>query len=332
MAAEPGGHRERVPVRERGPALRWRAAAAARRERFGQVHGDEHAAAVPAYGPHQADRRGRRAGRDPQVMDAQRAGGRTADRLPMDRVRAAGTTTSPAAAGSRPTGSPTPSRRGGSSRRSVPASTSIWSGAATSRSRSRASAPCSMTAARCTASAGAATTGERSSTSCSAARRSTSTSGSSTWCAIPASATASTWTSRSTSTTPCRSSPSRRWTRRRNRSTTSRSTAGTWPTSRGRRTPSTASSRCTAPTAPPSCVAGSPRGAATSNHFAPALRDEKAKERTAVEAETEVERLGEEISRLEREIGCLRNEIDALEDSEAYRSGLELAELADRVR
>ena len=90
VAAAPRRHRQRVPVRQRGAAFRGRAAAAARRERFGQVDGDEHAAAVPAHRPPGPHRRGRRAERDPQVVDAQRARRRPAGRLPVDRVRAPG--------------------------------------------------------------------------------------------------------------------------------------------------------------------------------------------------------------------------------------------------
>ena len=62
------------------------------------------------------------------------------------------------------------------------------------------------------------------------------------------------------------------------------------------------------------------------------IRDEEARQRTAVEAEAEVGRLGEAISRLEQEAKRLSNEIAALEESEAYSSGLQLAALADLVK
>ena len=62
------------------------------------------------------------------------------------------------------------------------------------------------------------------------------------------------------------------------------------------------------------------------------IRDEEARQRTAVEAEAEVGRLGEAISRLEQEAKRLSNEIAALEESEAYNSGLQLAALADLVK
>ena len=61
-------------------------------------------------------------------------------------------------------------------------------------------------------------------------------------------------------------------------------------------------------------------------------RDEKAKQRAAVEAAAEVGRLDEEIARLESEAARLRNEIAALEESEVYNSGLQLVALADLVK
>ena len=86
VAPEPGRDRQRLPVRQRGTALRGRSAAAARRQRLGQVDGDEHAAAVPADHPRGSHRRGRRPERDPEVLDAQRARRRPARRLSVDRV------------------------------------------------------------------------------------------------------------------------------------------------------------------------------------------------------------------------------------------------------
>ncbi|MCY3924882.1 MAG: TIGR02680 family protein [bacterium] len=61
-------------------------------------------------------------------------------------------------------------------------------------------------------------------------------------------------------------------------------------------------------------------------------RYEKAKRRAAAEAGAEVGRLDEEIARLESEEKRLRNEIAALEESEVYSSGLQLAALADLVK
>ncbi len=61
-------------------------------------------------------------------------------------------------------------------------------------------------------------------------------------------------------------------------------------------------------------------------------RDEKAKRRAAAEAGAEVGRLDEEIARLEREERRLRNEIAALEESQVYRSGLQLAALETHVK
>lgn len=61
-------------------------------------------------------------------------------------------------------------------------------------------------------------------------------------------------------------------------------------------------------------------------------RDEKAKRRAAAEAGAEVGSLDEEIARLEREEKRLRNEIAALEESQVYRSGLQLAALEIHVK
>ena len=60
-------------------------------------------------------------------------------------------------------------------------------------------------------------------------------------------------------------------------------------------------------------------------------REEKAKQRVAAEAGAEVDRLDEEIARLEREAKRLGNEIAALEESQAYSSGLQLVALKNHV-
>ena len=60
-------------------------------------------------------------------------------------------------------------------------------------------------------------------------------------------------------------------------------------------------------------------------------RDEKAKQRAAAGAGAEVGRLDEEIARLEGEEKRLRNEIAALEESQVYQSGLQLAALVTHV-
>ena len=61
-------------------------------------------------------------------------------------------------------------------------------------------------------------------------------------------------------------------------------------------------------------------------------RDEKAKHAAATAAGAEVGRLDTEIARLESEVKRLGNEIRALEESEVYRSGLQLAHLQSLVR
>lgn len=60
-------------------------------------------------------------------------------------------------------------------------------------------------------------------------------------------------------------------------------------------------------------------------------RDEKEKHASATAAGAEVGRLDTEIAGLESELKRLGNEIRALEESEVYRSGLQLAALADLV-
>ena len=61
-------------------------------------------------------------------------------------------------------------------------------------------------------------------------------------------------------------------------------------------------------------------------------RDEKEKHAAATAASAEVGRLDTEIAGLESEVKRLGNEIRALEESEVYRSGLQLAALADLVK
>ena len=61
-------------------------------------------------------------------------------------------------------------------------------------------------------------------------------------------------------------------------------------------------------------------------------RDEKAKHASATAASAEVGRLDTEIAGLESEVKRLGNEIRALEESEVYRSGLQLAHLHSLVR
>ena len=60
-------------------------------------------------------------------------------------------------------------------------------------------------------------------------------------------------------------------------------------------------------------------------------RDEKEKRRLAAEAGVEVATLDEEVARLGREEERLRIEIAALQESQVYRSGLQLADLATHV-
>ena len=61
-------------------------------------------------------------------------------------------------------------------------------------------------------------------------------------------------------------------------------------------------------------------------------RDERAKQAAASEAGDEVGRLDTEIARLEGEERRLRNEIEALEESQVYHSGLQLAALERHVK